>query len=104
MRLINTGELKPDDRHPNQRLPDTIHSDNLDTNAIEGGLDFSQVVNAIQRQIRIVLAISILTIGATVFWNRTRPPVYQGSFQILIEPVTAEAQVVSAVTGNQKKC
>ena len=103
MRLITTGELKPDDRHANQRLPlDTIHSENLDTNAIEGGLDFSQVVNAIQRQIRLVLAISILTIGATVYWNRTRPPVYQGSFQILIEPVTAEAQVVSAVTGNQK--
>jgi polysaccharide biosynthesis transport protein len=102
MSIITTGELKPDDRHLNQRLPDTLHSESLDTSATEGGLDLNQVFNAIQRKLRIVLAISILTIGATVVWNRTRPPVYQGSFKILIEPVTAEAQVVSAVTGNQK--
>lgn len=103
MSRITSGELTPDNRHLNQRLPlDTFHSEPLDTNSTEGGLDLSQVVNAIQRQIRIVLAIGILTIGATVYWNRTRPPVYQGSFKILIEPVTAEAQVVSAVTGNQQ--
>lgn len=103
MSRITSGELTPDNRHLNQRLPlDTLHSEYLDTNATEGGLDLSQVVNAIQRQIRIVLAIGILTIGATVYWNRTRPPVYQGSFKILIEPVTVEEQVVSAVTGNQQ--
>ena len=103
MSIITNGELQPDDRHLNQRLPlDTFHPEHLDTNATEGGLDLSQVLNAVQRQMRIVLAISIITIGATVYWNRTRPPVYQGSFQILIEPVTAEAQVVSAVTGNQQ--
>jgi polysaccharide biosynthesis transport protein len=102
MGIITTGELQPDNRHLRQRLPLDIHTETLDTNATEGGLDLSQVVNAVRRQIRIVLAISILTLGATGYWSRTRPPLYQGSFKILIEPVTAEAQVVSAVTGGQK--
>jgi len=102
MSIITNGELKPDDRRLNQRLPlETLHSENLDTNATEGGLDLSQVLNAVQRQMRIVLAISIITIAATVYWNRTRPPVYQGSFKILIEPVTAEGQVVSSLKGTQ---
>ena len=102
MGKITTGELQPDNRYLGQRLPLDSHAETLDTNATEGGLDLSQVVNAIQRQIRIVLAITILTLGTTAYWSRTRPPVYQGSFKILIEPVTAEAQVVSAVTGSQK--
>ncbi|WP_373541640.1 GumC family protein [Chamaesiphon sp.] len=108
MSIVVKGELQPDEdnwseSHLNQRSPGaTIDSEvTLSTNADEGGLDFGQVLNTIQRRMRIVLAIGILTIGATIVWNRTRPPAYEGSFKILIEPVTAEGQVVSAITGNQ---
>jgi polysaccharide biosynthesis transport protein len=107
MSIILSGELQADkdnwqERHANQqRLP--LNSEViLSTNHEEGGLDFKQVFNAIQRRISIVIAINLLAIGATIAWNRQRPPQYEGSFRILIEPVTAEGQVVSAVTGNQK--
>jgi polysaccharide biosynthesis transport protein len=105
---IITGELKSDDNWresqigqrsqfstPNPEVP-------LGTNANEGGLDLDRVFNAIRRRMRIVILINILAIVATVAWNRTRSPAHEGSFRILIEPVTAEGQVVSAVTGNQK--
>jgi polysaccharide biosynthesis transport protein len=107
MGIILSGELKPDEdnwreRHSSQQRlqlnPEPVVSNNFE----EGGLDFNQVFNAIQRRIGIVIAINILAMGATAAWNRTRPPQYEGSFRILIEPVTAEGQVVSAVTGNQK--
>lgn len=101
MSIVVGRELTADDEnwrksHPNQQSPlNTLNSD-------EGGLNLGQVFNAIQRRIRIVLVINILAIGVTIAWNRTRDPVYEGSFKILIEPVTVEGQVVSAVTGNQK--
>jgi polysaccharide biosynthesis transport protein len=107
MSIIISGELQPDNanwqkRHANQQRlplnPEVILGNNYE----EGGLDFNQVFNAIRRRIGIVIAINILTIGATIAWNRQRIPQYEGSFRILIEPVTAEGQVVSAVTGNQK--
>jgi polysaccharide biosynthesis transport protein len=107
MSIILSGELPPDKdnlqkRHANQQRltpnPEVI----LTTTQVEGGLDFKQVFNAIQRRIGIVIVINILAIGATIIWNRQRPPQYEGNFRILIEPVTAEGQVVSAVTGGQK--
>ena len=92
MTIILSGELEPDrdnwqERHANHE---------------EGGLDFNQVFNAIQRRIGVVIVINILAIAATIAWNRQRSPQYEGSFRILIEPVNAEGQVVSAVTGNRK--
>jgi polysaccharide biosynthesis transport protein len=108
MSIVVNRELKPDDDNWHKsNLNQRSHSGMLNsevalsTNSDEGGLDFGQVFNAIQRRIRIVLVINILVIGATIVWNRTRPPAYEGSFKILIEPVTAEGQVVSAVTGSQ---
>ncbi|WP_309733472.1 polysaccharide biosynthesis tyrosine autokinase [Chamaesiphon sp. OTE_75_metabat_556] len=107
MGIILSGELKPDEeekwqerraKQRSQANPEAI----LSRNAEEGGLDFNQVFNAIQRRLGIVILINILAMGATAAWNKTRPPQYEGNFRILIEPVTAEAQVVSAVTGNQK--
>jgi polysaccharide biosynthesis transport protein len=106
---IITGKLKSDDDNWNEsRLNQRsqLYALNAEatvgTNSDEGGLDLSRVFNAIQRRIRIVLVINILAIAATIAWNRTRPPAYEGSFKMLIEPVTVEGQVASDVTGNQK--
>ena len=71
------------------------------TNSEEGGLDLDRIFKAIQRRLWIVLVANVVTIAAAMAWNRTRPHVYEGSFKILIEPVTAEGQVVSSLKGTQ---
>jgi polysaccharide biosynthesis transport protein len=70
-------------------------------NSEEGGIDLGRVVKTLQRQIWTIILANILMAGAAIAWNRTRPPAYEGSFKILIEPATAEGQVVSALKGNQ---
>ncbi len=67
----------------------------------EGGLNLGQIVKAIQRRWWLMPIACTLTIGASVAWSRSRPPSYEGSFKILIEPVTAEAQVVSSLKGSR---
>ena len=71
------------------------------TNSEEGGLDLDRIFKAIQRRLWIVLVANVVTIAAAMAWNRTRPQVYEGSFKILIEPVTAEGQVVSSLKGTE---
>jgi polysaccharide biosynthesis transport protein len=71
--------------------------------AEEGGLELGRLVEVIRRRLPIILGVTSLVLVATVVWNRTRPPAYEGSFKILIEPVTAESQVVSALSGNSTK-
>jgi polysaccharide biosynthesis transport protein len=73
----------------------------IDLNGQEGGLKLGRLFKAIQRRLWIVAALNVLTIGAAVAWHRSRVPVYEGNFKILIEPVTAEAQVVSALKGTR---
>lgn len=108
MSIILRDELDPNEdsnfqeHNVNFRLPLKNSTTGFSNNSEEGGLDFHQVLSAIQRRMGIVIAVNILAIVATIAWNRTRAPQYEGSFRILIEPVTAEGQVVSAVTGNQK--
>jgi succinoglycan biosynthesis transport protein ExoP len=108
MSVILSGELEPNEdsnwqeRHSHLQLPLKNSETSFSNNSEEGGLDFHQILSSIQRRIGIVVVVNILAIGATIALNRTRAPQYEGSFRILIEPVTAEGQVVSAVTGNQK--
>ncbi len=75
-----------------------VSSDNSDD---EGGLDLGRIFRTIKRRWWIVAIANVLTIGASVALNRSRPPAYEGSFKMLIEPVTAEAQVVSALRGDR---
>ncbi|WP_309739459.1 Wzz/FepE/Etk N-terminal domain-containing protein [Chamaesiphon sp. OTE_20_metabat_361] len=69
----------------------------LAADAEEGGLDLDRVWRAIRRRLWIVVLANIVTLGATVAWSRTRPTAYEGQFNMLIEPVTAEGQVVSSI-------
>ena len=73
----------------------------FDNSGEEGGLKLGQIAKAIQRRLWIVALVNILTIGAAVAWHRSRTPAYEGSFKMLIEPVTAEAQVVSSLKGDR---
>ncbi len=71
--------------------------------AAEGGLELGRLVDVIRRRLPIILAVTSAVLVATVIWNRTRPPAYEGSFRILIEPVTAEGSVASSLSGNASK-
>jgi polysaccharide biosynthesis transport protein len=66
-------------------------------NSEEGGLDLDRLWRAIRRRLWIIAIANIVTLGATVALSRTRHATYEGSFNILIEPVTAEGQVVSSI-------
>jgi polysaccharide biosynthesis transport protein len=70
---------------------------------VEGGLELGRLIDVVRRRLPIILGVTSLVLVATVVWNRTRPPAYEGSFKILIEPVTAESQVVSSLSGNATK-
>jgi polysaccharide biosynthesis transport protein len=100
------GQIQQHQAHYNAlnfSAPSTIMTANVVTknSSEEGGLDLGRVVKTLQRQIWIILLANILMAGAAIAWNRTRPPAYEGSFKVLIEPATAEGQVVSALKGNQ---
>jgi polysaccharide biosynthesis transport protein len=71
------------------------------TNYNEGGLNLSRIFGTISRKFWIILIVNSIVMGAAMVWNRTRTPSYEGSFKMLIEPVTAESQVVSSLKGNQ---
>jgi polysaccharide biosynthesis transport protein len=79
----------------------TIANNGSKSSSEEGGFDVGRIFKIVQRRFWIIILANILMMGASVAWNRTRPLVYEGSFKILIEPATAEAQVVSSLKGNQ---
>jgi polysaccharide biosynthesis transport protein len=107
--MRNTKILKPDESdnylrtsNPNHGIT-LISSSLVEQNPREGGLEIGRIFDLIRRRAILVTGITIAVLCLTVTWSRTRPPKYEGNFKILIEPVTAESQVVSAVTGNQSK-
>jgi polysaccharide biosynthesis transport protein len=69
----------------------------------EGGLEVGRIFELIRRRATLVAGVTIAVLCLTFFWSRSRPPKYEGNFKMLIEPVKAESQVVSAVTGSQPK-
>jgi polysaccharide biosynthesis transport protein len=87
----------------NSSSPTALQSSSVvaKNNSDEGGLDLGRIGKTFQRQIWIIMLSNIIMAGAAIAWNRTRPPAYEGSFKILIEPATAEGQVVSSLKGNQ---
>lgn len=65
----------------------------------EGGLNFGQLFGAVRRRLPVVFFVTAVVAVSTLYWSRTRPSTYKGQFRILIEPVTAESEVVSAISG-----
>jgi polysaccharide biosynthesis transport protein len=104
-RLSKTAETNHHSRleeQPARHL--SVHPSTLSEGGeVEGGLELGRLVEVVRRRLPIILGVTSLVLVATVVWNRTRPPAYEGSFKILIEPVTAESQVVSSLSGNATK-
>ena len=76
-------------------LPQAFQTDADD----EGGLNLGQLFGAIRRRFPIVIFVTAVVAVSTLYWSRTRPSSYQGQFRLLIEPVTAEGEVVSSING-----
>ncbi|MDX2230092.1 MAG: polysaccharide biosynthesis tyrosine autokinase [Leptolyngbyaceae cyanobacterium bins.349] len=63
----------------------------------EGGLNLGQVVSALRRRIPIIIGVTTLVTSASVLKALTSTPIYQAGFDILTNPVTVEAEVISSV-------
>jgi polysaccharide biosynthesis transport protein len=66
---------------------------------LEGGINVNRLFGTLRRRIIPVIAITLAVSAATYAWSKSRPATYQSQFSMLIEPVTAESEVVSAVSG-----
>lgn len=66
---------------------------------LEGGINVNRLFGTLRRRFIPVIVITVAVAAATYAWSRSRPATYQSQFNMLIEPVTAESEVVSAVSG-----
>ncbi|MGB3758146.1 MAG: polysaccharide biosynthesis tyrosine autokinase [Rivularia sp. (in: cyanobacteria)] len=65
--------------------------------AEEGGLNLGQVGAALRRRALLIVGCTGVVATAAVLKAETDPPIYQGQFEILTEPVTGESKAVSNV-------
>ncbi|MEL7246148.1 MAG: Wzz/FepE/Etk N-terminal domain-containing protein, partial [Cyanobacteria bacterium J06573_2] len=61
----------------------------------EGGLNLGQVGAALRRRALLIAGCTGIVATAAVLKAETDPPVYQGQFEILTEPVTGEGKAIS---------
>jgi succinoglycan biosynthesis transport protein ExoP len=70
------------------------------TNAeAEGTLELGRVVSALRRRVLLIAAITTAVAGLAGVRARLTPPEYSAAFEILIQPPSGEADVISSVTG-----
>jgi len=63
----------------------------------EGGLNLGQFATVIRRRALLVVGITGIVASAAVYKSQTDSRMYQGHFEILTNPLTAEGKVVSSV-------
>jgi len=69
------------------------------------GLNFRPILRTVQRKVLLILGITALSTAAGVFLNSKSPSIYQGRFQMLVEPVTSEQRRTdpnAIITGDVK--
>jgi capsular exopolysaccharide synthesis family protein len=63
----------------------------------EDGLDIRQLVAAIRRKALLIFGITAVVASAAVVKTLLDPPIYSGEFEILVQPTSAESEVLSSV-------
>lgn len=63
----------------------------------EGGLNIGQLLRTLQRRWLLIVGITLVTTAAAVAKVLTETPTYAGTLEILIQPLTAENEVISSV-------
>ncbi|NDJ24078.1 polysaccharide biosynthesis tyrosine autokinase [Nostoc sp. B(2019)] len=66
-------------------------------NVDEDELNLGQIATVLRRRILLIAGITALVATAAVLKAETDPPVYQGSFEILTNPVTGESKAIADV-------
>ncbi|MBO3463195.1 polysaccharide biosynthesis tyrosine autokinase [Aetokthonos hydrillicola Thurmond2011] len=67
--------------------------DSDDSEAPKKGLNLRPILRTIQRNTLLVVAITAATTIASVFVLPKSPRIYEGTFQLLVEPITSEAKL-----------
>jgi capsular exopolysaccharide synthesis family protein len=63
----------------------------------EGGLNLGQVGAALRRRVLLIAGVTGVVATAAVLKAESEPPVYQGYFEILTEPVTGESKAIANI-------
>jgi len=58
------------------------------------GLNLRPLLRTVKRKALLVIVITGAVTAGAVVWSKKTPPVYQGDFRLLVEPVTNEGRVV----------
>lgn len=58
----------------------------------EESLDLKQLISVAKHRFRLIIAVALGITTLATLWTLTRKPVYQGNFQLLIEPVNQEQE------------
>lgn len=66
--------------------------DLADTSAKSKGIDISPVIRVIQRNLPLIAIIALGVTGVAAYLGKQSPRSYQGSFRILVEPITSQAR------------
>lgn len=93
----NFRSLSPtsDDRLPQ---PSSVsHAAQFHAEKEEGGLNLGQLFAAVRRRALIVIGVTTVVTSAALAWALTRTATYEAKFQLLVEPITAETQVLSSL-------
>lgn len=59
----------------------------------EEDLNLRRLLMIVQRRFFVIASVTIAAVSAISFWSYTRTPKYEGLFQLLVEPVTAEKKL-----------
>ncbi|MGI0483711.1 GumC family protein, partial [Geminocystis sp. CENA526] len=85
----NLGQLV---QEPKQII--SLNSNNFDDDEI----DIGQILSIIKRRGSVIIGTTITLAGLLSSWILVKPPVYQGTFQLLVEPLNKNNQQLDALT------
>jgi polysaccharide biosynthesis transport protein len=85
--------MKTTNFQPIPLTPRTPYSQEAD----EGGLELGQVLGALRRRAVLVLGITAAMMMAAGLKGSTDTPSYQAQFELLVQPTTAESEVIAAL-------
>lgn len=77
--------------------PPPVESEDMD-NPPNKGLNLRSLGRTIQRQSLLIAGVATVVAGAAAFHAMNLPKVYEGDFQLLVEPVTNEARIADPLT------
>ena len=65
---------------------------------LKRGLNFWPLLRTIKRKTLLITGITVILTGFAAFRTKEAPLLYQGSFELLVEPVTTQAQLSDPTT------